>query len=250
MWSDCRNVAERRGFALPDFETFRETGRVAIPLPPEHRVQFADFVSDPMRNPLQTESGRITLWNDTIASMRDDDCPGHPAWREPVEWLGNAQDGQLHLISGQPDTRLHSQLDNGSEARSSKIQGKEPCVLHPDTAATLGVCAGDIVRLYNTRGACLASVTLSADIHPRCVSLATGAWFDPQVVEGLLLEVHGNPNVLTFDKGTSSLAQGTIAHTCLIRVEKWTFPVPSLRVDAPPRFKQTTKLLAVPNALS
>ena len=34
------------------------------------------------------------------------------------------------------------------------------------------------------------------------------------------LEMNGNPNVLTKDKGTSSLAQGPSAHTCLVEVVK------------------------------
>ncbi|MGB0383932.1 MAG: hypothetical protein ACPGWR_03830 [Ardenticatenaceae bacterium] len=29
----------------------------------------------------------------------------------------------------------------------------------------------------------------------------------------------GNPNVLTLDKGTSRLGQGSIAHSCLVEVE-------------------------------
>lgn len=234
MWSKCRKVAEIEGFTLPYFDQFREAGRFTIPLPQEMRVQFAEFVRDPERGALSTESGKITLYNETIASMNAEDCPGHPAWMEPQEWLGNAQTGQLHLISGQPDTRLHSQLDNGSEAKASKIDGREPCVLHPQTARRLGVAAGDVVRVYNGRGACLTGVTLSTGIHPECIALATGAWFDPQIVAGEMLEVHGNPNVLTIDKGTSSLAQGTIAHTCLVFVEKWTSPLPKLSVDTSP----------------
>jgi len=234
MWSNCRQVAEREGFTLPHFDPFREAGRFSIPLPQEHRIQFTEFVRDPENRPLRTESGKITLYNETIAAMNAEDCPGHPAWMEPLEWLGNAQAGQLHLISGQPDTRLHSQLDNGNEAQASKVQGREPCVLHPETARKLGVEAGDIIRLYNERGACLAGVMLSEGIHPGCVSLATGAWFDPRIVEGAALEVHGNPNVLTLDKGTSSLAQGTIGHTCLVHAEKWTSPLPELSVNAPP----------------
>jgi len=234
MWSNCRQIAEREGFTLPHFDPFREAGRFSIPLPQEDRVQFAEFIRDPESKPLQTESGRITLCNEAIAAMNAEDCPGHPAWMEPLEWLGNAKTGQLHLISGQPDTRLHSQLDNGNEAQASKIQGREPCILHPETAQKFGVESGDIVRLYNERGACLAGVKLSEGIHPACVSLATGAWFDPQIVAGLVLEVHGNPNVLTLDKGTSSLAQGTTGHTCLVYVEKWTSPLPELSVNAPP----------------
>lgn len=234
IWIKCREVAETEGFSLPQFDQFREAGQFSVPLPPESRVQFAEFVRDPQGSPLQTESGKITLYNETIAAMDAEDCPGHAAWIEPQEWLGNAQRGQFHLISGQPDTRLHSQLDNGTEAQASKIQGREPCLIHPETARHLSVETGDIIKLYNERGACLAGVTLSGDIHPSCVSLATGAWFDPQIVSGEVLEVHGNPNVLTLDKGTSSLAQGTIAHSCLVYIEKWTSPLPELSVSAAP----------------
>jgi biotin/methionine sulfoxide reductase len=47
--------------------------------------------------------------------------------------------------------------------------------------------------------------------------LPTGAWYDPQQPGGL--ERHGNPNVLTMDKGTSRLAQGCSAHTTMVQVE-------------------------------
>ena len=234
MWSRCRDVAEKEGFDLPSFDQFRDAGRFTVPLPDDPRILLADFVSDPGKRPLRTESGKITLFNETIAAMNAEDCPGHPTWLDPVEWLGDAEPDQLHLISGQPDTRLHSQLDNGNEARASKIHGREPCTLHPETARRFGLGSGDIVRLYNERGACLAGVKLDEGTHPGCVSLATGAWFDPQTVSGTMLDVHGNPNVLTLDKGTSSLAQGTIGHTCLVSVEKWTLPLPKLSVDAPP----------------
>lgn len=111
-------------------------------------------------------------------------------------------------------------------------------MLHPETARKLGIESGDIVRLHNRRGACLAGVTLSDGIHPDCVALATGAWFDPQVVSGEILEVHGNPNALTVDKGTSSLAQATIGHTCLVQIERWTSPLPDIRVHSAPRVER------------
>jgi biotin/methionine sulfoxide reductase len=68
-----------------------------------------------------------------------------------------------------------------------------------------------------------------------CVVLPTGAWYDPQIVDGEWLEVHGNPNALTLDKGTSGMAQGNIAHTTLVRVARWDAPPPPLSVDRPPR---------------
>ena len=42
------------------------------------------------------------------------------------------------------------------------------------------------------------------------------------------LDCHGNPNMLTLDKGTSKLAQGPIAQTTLVEVERWQKPVPPI----------------------
>ena len=73
------------------------------------------------------------------------------------------------------------------------------------------------MRLYNDRGACLAGARITDAVRPGVVILATGAWYDPHTPGGL--ERHGNPNVLTLDKGTSRLAQGPSAHTTLVEME-------------------------------
>ena len=64
----------------------------------------------------------------------------------------------------------------------------------------------------------LAGAILSEDVMPGVVVLSTGAWFDPNY--NLNTEVHGNPNVLTNDVGTSSLGQGPTSHTTLIEIKK------------------------------
>jgi biotin/methionine sulfoxide reductase len=90
------------------------------------------------------------------------------------------------------------------------------------------------VRVYNDRGACLAGVELCDDIRPDIIELPTGAWFDPQTVDGEELEVHGNPNAVTPDKGTSSLAQGCSAHSCLVEMEKYEGELPEVVVFRQP----------------
>ena len=234
LWERAGKVAEAHGFALPDFETFKAEGRFDIPDEEDVRIALSAFAADPEASPLATESGRITLFNEKIAAMGLADCPGHPTWMPPVEWLGAAEDGLLQLISGQPDTRLHSQNDRGSESLADKVQGREAAYLHPDTASARGLEEGDIIRLFNQRGACLAGLRFDDGLRPDCIFLPTGAWYDPQIVDGCLLEVHGNPNALTIDKGCSGLSQGNIAHTCLVRVEKWDRPLPALSIDRPP----------------
>jgi biotin/methionine sulfoxide reductase len=46
--------------------------------------------------------------------------------------------------------------------------------------------------------------------------------------------VHGNPNVLTDDVGTSSLARGATGSHVLVQVEKFTGPLPPVRAHEPP----------------
>ena len=88
------------------------------------------------------------------------------------------------------------------------------------------------MRLYNDRGACLAGARLSGEVRPGVVVLATGAWYDPEAPAGL--ERHGNPNVLTLDKGTSRLGQGPSAHTALIEIEKLDTAAPPVEAFDPP----------------
>lgn len=230
LWSRSMAVAEAHGFALPDFESFRDVGRFDLPIKASPRVAFEAFVRDPGAHPLATESGQLTLSNRRIAAMGLTDCPGHPTWLEPAESLLNAAPDALHLISPQPDTRLHGQNDRGSEAQADKIMGREAAYLHPDTARTRGLAAGSVIRIWNARGACLAGLRLDPHLRRDCIALPTGAWFDPQ--DGLCR--HGNPNVLTLDAGCSSLSQGNIAHTALVQVAAWTDTLPPLAVDRPP----------------
>ena len=102
-------------------------------------------------------------------------------------------------------------------------------------ALARGIVDGDIVRVFNDRGACLAGVELSDQIRPQVIELPTGAWFDPQQVAGIDLEVHGNPNAVTPDIGTSSLAQGCSAHSCLVQVEKYMGELPTVKVFNQPQ---------------
>ncbi len=233
LWTQAERVAQDAGFALPDFDRFREMGCFVVPDADEQRFAFRDFVQDPTANPLATETGKLTLANRRIADMGLADCPGHATWLRPVEG-GALDDGEFHLISGQPSTRLHAQNDQGGESRASKVQGREVAQMHPEAARRLEVSSGDVIQLWNARGACLCAVAIDAEMRVDCISLPTGAWFDPQSVDGERIEVHGNPNALTLDQGCSSLSQGNMAHTCVVRAIRWAGPLPEVSVTRPP----------------
>jgi biotin/methionine sulfoxide reductase len=154
-----------------------------------------------------------------------------------VEWLGSekARKFPLHLLSNQPSGKLHSQLDFGSASLDSKVNGREPIFMHPDDAAKRGVGDGDVVRVFNERGQCLATAKITSDLGENVVRISTGSWVDfvdPEQAESL--DTHGNPNVLTLDVGTSRLGQGTSANTCLVEVERFDGTAPAMRAFEPP----------------
>ena len=221
LWQDSQPRAIQQGFELPDFDEFVAAGQYKLPPRARREYWLADFRADPKAQPLATPSGKLELYSQRIESFAYDDCPAHAAWLEPYEWLGGEQAGAypLHLLSPQPSRRLHSQLDQSAYSQAGKIAGKEVLSMHPQAAADRGIAEGDIVRVYNERGACLAGVRLDAGMRADVVTLPTGAWFRPSDPESEhSLELNGNPNVLTRDHGTSKLAQGPSAHTCLVEV--------------------------------
>jgi biotin/methionine sulfoxide reductase len=205
---------------------------------PSH-VMLADFRADPAAHPLETKSGRIEIFCDTIASFGYADCPGHPTWLEPAEWLGSLKAARfpLHMVSDQPFTKLHSQLDHSAYSKANKIHAREPVMISPQDAAARGINEGDVLRVFNDRGSCLAGARVSPRIRPGVVKLSTGAWFDPSAWDAdKPLEKHGNPNALTLDIGASSLSQGCAAQTCLVQVEKFAGDLPPLSAHALPAF--------------
>jgi biotin/methionine sulfoxide reductase len=234
--------AARKNVTLPPFEEFWRDGFIELPPPDEDFVLFEDFRRDPQLHPLKTPSGRIEIASQTIAGFGYDDCPEHASWIEPGEWLGSADavSWPLHLITHQPADRLHSQMDPGSLSRRHKIGGREQIRLSPQDAASRGVNNGDIVRVFNARGSCLAGATIDDGVMPRVVVMATGAWFDPAPTPEEP-ERHGNPNVLTRDVGTSRLTQGPSALSALVEVERWNGALPPVRAWTPPKFAPTAE---------
>ena len=69
---------------------------------------------------------------------------------------------------------------------------------------------------------------------PGVIRLSCGAWYDPDGAGEQPLCLHGNANVLTFDRGTSKLGQGPSSATVLVEVERMTSEAPPVRAFVPP----------------
>src|SRR6185437_8535011 len=127
-YDKVRAGAQAKGVALPGFQQFWAEGFVELPPAERDFVLFEDFRRDPVAHPLNTPSGKIEIASQTIAGFGYDDCPPQPSWIPPAEWLGAPQAARwpIHLVTHQPASRLHSQMDPGPVSQASKVAGREP----------------------------------------------------------------------------------------------------------------------------
>ena len=170
--------ARERQPTLPEFETFWEKGihLVAKREDAHTFVSLRDFRQDPERFALKTETGKIVLTSETIASYQYDECKAHPVYFEPIEKPSSQY--PLWLITPKSPERLHSQLDYCRELPEGSTR-HEPCVLHPDDAQQRGIREGDIVKVFNARGQVLARAHLSHDVKAGVCVIRHGGWFTP-----------------------------------------------------------------------
>ena len=218
LWDESKKVSEKMNLKLPEFDKFWEDGFFEVPIERTKKIMFKDFRDNPKINALNTPSGKIEITSNIIKNYNLKDCKGHPTWIEPYEWLGRKENFPLHLISNQPEYRLHGQLDNAEYSLKNKIKDREPVLINIEDAKERNIENNDVVLIFNKRGRVLAGARLSDEIMRGVLVLSTGAWFDPDYE--INTDLHGNPNVLTKDVGTSQLSQAPTSHTCLVEIRK------------------------------
>ncbi len=225
--------------ALPDFDTFWRQGYIEFPVTmnADRVVAYADSRADPANRPLGTPSGKIEIYSQTIAGFGYEDCPGHPTWIPPAEWLGSSLAAwfPLHLLTPHPKDRLHSQLDQTRLHQQYEVRGREPIWINPADAQARGIADGDIVRVFNDRGQTLAGAVVTSRIRHGVVAMREGGWYDPLSPEAIgTLDRHGSVNNVTTDAPNSKLSDGNPSHTALVQVEKYVGVPPAVTAFSPP----------------
>ena len=200
---------------IDDFDAFYENGLARLPAPAD-AVAFAEQIRDPENHPFTTPSGKIEVYSTAIGRKPD------------FYGLGTISPIPTYRPAYEPDPRYPLQLISPkSKARTHSIHGNQPEVakvdpqdvwIHPEDAAARGISKGQLVRVFNDRGASILPVKVTDRIARGVVSIKEGAWYTPNetgVDEG------GCPNVLTLDRPSPSGA--TTYNTCLVEV----VPVPA-----------------------
>ncbi|MDP2571491.1 trimethylamine-N-oxide reductase TorA [Vibrio penaeicida] len=228
LYEDCRN-ANKGKFDMPEFDEFWEKGVLDFGTG-KPWVRHADFRKDPEINALGTPSGFIEISSRTIGRMGYEHCQDHPMWFEKTERSHGGPGSDKHpywLQSCHPDKRLHSQMCESEEFRSTyAVQGREPVYINPVDAKAKGIKDGDLVRVFNDRGQLMAGAVVTDSYPQGVIRIEEGAWYGPLSEKEGAICTYGDPNTLTQDIPTSELAQATSANTCIVDFEKFSGNVP------------------------
>ncbi|MFC1901908.1 molybdopterin-dependent oxidoreductase [Chloroflexota bacterium] len=192
------------------------------------------FAEDPKANPLETPSGKLEFYSKRLARCFPDDTerPPLPHWIEKTDTHDERLSSErtkmfpLLLMSNHPRWRHHAQGDDISwtrEAPTCKVKGSdgymyEPLWINPSEAAKRDIKSGDIVKVYNERGAVLGGAIVWERIMPGVVYIDHGARCD-WIIPGKL-DRGGAINLISPTEITSKNCAGQATSGYLVEVEK------------------------------
>ncbi len=198
---------------IPDYETFKNTGYHKLRRE-EPYIAFKLQIDDPGNNPFPTPSGKIEIFSQRLADMNDPKIPAIPkyieTWESPHDPL--AQNYPLQVITTHLWRRAHSQYDNVPWLRELEPQ---QVTLNSADAGARAIKDGDMVRVFNDRGAMILPARVTERIMPGVVDIPQGAWYAP---DRNGIDRGGCANVLTRDEHSAGGAYAT--NTCLVQIEK------------------------------
>ncbi len=205
--------ARDRDPELPSYEELSRIGFYRKRGAPH--VAFADEIREPDRYPFKTPSGKIELFSQTLAAMKHPEVPAVAEYLDasegPQDRLANKY--PLQCIGPHSKRRTHSMFDENTWMEQTEPQRMS---INPRDALARRIADNDRVRVFNDRGALLATARVTARIRPGVVSIPQGAWYTPDR-DGVCQR--GCVNVLTSQRPTP-LAHGNAQHTVLVEVVK------------------------------
>jgi molybdopterin guanine dinucleotide-containing S/N-oxide reductase-like protein len=233
-WFDSLGFAE-----FISWEEFNEKGYYVFPTAKDWGKDppgLFEFYKDPGTHPLKTPSGKLEFYSERLAKHFPDDeeRPPIPKWIEKSvthdERLSSerAKKYPLLMMSNHGRWRMHSQCDDISwtrEAPTCRVKGPEgymyePCWINPETAAERGIKNGDIVKIYNERGAVLGGAYVTERLMPGVAYMDHGARAD-HIIPGVL-DRGGAINLISPGGITSKNAAGQATSGYLVEVERVT----------------------------
>jgi anaerobic dimethyl sulfoxide reductase subunit A len=180
-------------------------------------VAFADFRKDPVRHPLNTPTGKIEIFSAPLFNIKSPvEIPALPKyipeWESPFD--ENSKKYPLQAMGHHYMPRVHSTHNNNKWSMEAFPQR---AFISYEDASARNIKNGDLVRVWNDRGAMVIKCRLTRKIMPGVIDIPQGAWYTPDK-NGV--DLGGNINILSSERWTE-LAKGNAQHTIMVEVEKY-----------------------------
>jgi anaerobic dimethyl sulfoxide reductase subunit A len=207
--------AQKAIAGFPSLADFKKTGIYKIS-DPHPMVAFADFRADPIKNPLQTETGKIEIYSPFLAKQNDPkEIPAIPMYipewegvSDPLRSKYPLQMSTTHFVA-----RSHSTFENVDYLREAHPQA---IWINTVDAGNRGIKNGDQVKVWNDRGEVHLPAYVTNRIRPGQTNMPQGAWY---TLDAKGVDVRGCGNMLT-NYHPTPFAKGCAMHTNLVQVEK------------------------------
>ncbi len=241
--------------SLPEhisYEDFKKKGYFVAPLPKDYKHtpalrwfyegrecdtpdQFNPKMGTEKAKELGTYSGKIEFVSRSLTELSPDDKERPPMPRYIPSWEGYdselAKKYPLQLISPHPRFSFHTHhdihitwLEDIPGHRIVKDGYPWHVIrIHPSDASARGIKNGDVVRMYNDRGAVLGIIQVTERMRPGVVhSYESSSKYDPlEKGKPGSVDRGGCINLLTPSRMISKNAPGMANNSCLIEISTW-----------------------------
>ena len=167
------------------YEEFKEKGYFVVPTDPDwekHPAGLKDFHDDPENHPLKTPSGKMEFYSQNLAKHFPDDPerPPVPHWIEKGEshdeTLSSERAGNVSPAGRCPTTRAGAATPTTTTSpgcgRSTPARSRVRTATSTNRSGSTrptpqprGIANGDVVKIYNERGAVLAGRLRDREDH-------------------------------------------------------------------------------------
>lgn len=191
-------------------------------------IAYKDFVQDPEKNPLTSESGKLEIYSkklaETINNMGFSKIQPIPSYIKVIggyedtfkDWK-NKEKGEYpyQVINPHYLRRSHTVFDNVKWLRETWVN---PVYLNTKDAAGNGIAEGDTVLITSPFGKILRKACITERVRPGVIALPHGAWVDIDEKTGI--DFGGADNILSGQIPTGQGVSGF--NTGTAKIEKYT----------------------------
>jgi anaerobic dimethyl sulfoxide reductase subunit A len=176
-------------------------------------VAFKDQIEQPDTHRFPTPSGKIEIFSQQFAEMKNAEIPPIPMYIAPTKEQQNtaSENYPIQLISPHSRARANSQFDN---IESIKKLGDDCLWINSQDAVKRGIQDGDSVEVHSRQGRIRVTAKVTSRIMPGVASLDQGQWYTP---DDSGIDTGGCANVLIND--TMSPAGAFACNTCLVQID-------------------------------